>query len=252
MKRIFRAAATLAVVAAFHPASASAGEITVTNIAMPSLETLTVGDPLSPPEGGYIGQQVLTTSTGATIDAWCIDLFHDASLGTQAPNFDYDIVPIATDNNPDYADGDPLSASQIDEIAYLVNYGNNLLADGGDGYGINQDSAAVQLAIWEVEYPTLEYWDYPSGPAPSSLVSQTGDLVEMADAAWAAGDVIGSAEEMLGVDGQQSYAIAVPASVYEDSPVPEPGSLALFSAVLTAFSLRRRGSSSAKPHIAAA
>jgi hypothetical protein len=158
------------------------------------------------------------------------------------PNFDYDIEPLATNNDPNYADGTSLTTTQISEIAGLVVYGNTLLADGGDSYGPNQDSAAVQLAIWSVEYSTASslfaFWDYPSGAAPASLVSQTNALIADAEA----GDFVGSAEEMLGVDGQQSYAIAVTTGSGSDVPIGEPGSLALFAAALIVLGLLPRAS----------
>jgi hypothetical protein len=227
MKRTFIAAMAAASVVASHIPDAVAGVITVTNIAIPYEETLTIGNPLSPAEGAYVGQQVLTTSTGQTIDAWCIDLVHDAYLGNQSPNFDYQIEPIATNNDPNYAGGAALSASQIAEISGLVIYGDNLLAAGGSAATLDQDSAAVQLAIWAVEYSTANspftYGGYPSGNAPQSLIDQTDTLVSDAEA----GDFSGHAVEMAGLDNQQSYAI--------DPVVPEPGALTLFATALSSL-----------------
>jgi hypothetical protein len=212
-------------------AAAQATPIIVTNIAMPYEETLTIGNPLSPAEGAYVGQQVLTTSTGAIIDAWCIDLFHDASLGNQAANDDYQIEPIATNNDPNYTNGTPLTSAQISEISELVDYGDNLLVTDQTS-ARDQDSAAVQLAIWTVEYPTLSYSGYPSGSASTSLIDETNNLVsevEQGDLSGYTGQVV----EMEGLDGQQSYAIDPPASV------PEPRSLALFATALLGLALLR-------------
>lgn len=238
MKHCLVAAMALGAAAVGWAPETGATVITVTNIAMPYEETLTIGNPLSPAEGAYVGEQVLTTSTGQTIDAWCIDLFHDAYLGSQSANDDFEIAPVLTNNNPNYANGVALSTSQIDEIGGLVTYGDNLLAAGGSTATLDQDSAAVQLAIWTIEYSTpsspFSYWGYPSGSASQSLIDQTDWLVAEAEA----GDFAGYAVEMVGLDGQQSYAIDPPA------PIPEPGSLALFAtALLGLASLRRHPTS---------
>lgn len=233
MRRFAIAALALGVAATAGAANAGATLITVTNIAMPYEETLTVGNPLPSGEGAYVGMQVLTTSTGQTIDAWCIDLFHDAYLGNQPANFDYQVEPILTNNDPNYAQGGALSTAQINEISGLVVYGDNALAAGGAAATLDQLSAAVQLAIWTVEYSTpsspFSYWGYPSGAAPQSLVNETDTLVAEAEA----GDFGGYAVEMNGLDNQQSYAVT--------RPVPEPASFALFAAALLGLApLRRR------------
>jgi hypothetical protein len=255
MKRTFIAAMGVAAAVANHIPGAIGGEITVTNIAMPHEETLTVGNPLSPAEGAYVGELVLTASTGETIDAWCIDLFHDAYLGNQSPNFGYEIEPIATNNDPNYASGNILTAAQISEIGGLVSFGNTLIANdvaANDAAAtIDQDSAAVQLAIWSVEYGTasspLVYSNYaPAGPAPASLVSETTDLVDAVEANPS--NYPGSALEMWGEDGQQSYAVAVAAPTTGDASIPEPGSLAVLSSALIVLGLLRHR---AKPRTAA-
>ncbi|HTV89171.1 MAG TPA: PEP-CTERM sorting domain-containing protein [Stellaceae bacterium] len=218
----FAALGTVLVVGA---TGAMADDITVTNIAMPYEEMLTIDSPISPTQG-YVGQLVLTTSTGATIDAWCIDLFHDGSLGNQ--DSVYAIEPIVTNNDPNYSSGTPLTTTQIDEIAGLIAYGDNLLeTDATDPTADpDQDSAAVQLAIWEVEYPTLSY----SG-ASANLIDEANDIYGLAPS------LMGSAVELEGLDGQQSYATLV----------PEPASMTLFGTALLGLIGRRRRRSPALP-----
>lgn len=229
MKRIVALTGALALCVGLQATGAAADQITVTNIAMPYYETLTIDSPIAP-TGGYVGQLVLTTSANQIIDAWCIDLYHDTGLGST--NLNYEIVPIATDNHPNYASGTPLTTMQIDEIAGLIAYGDNLLATDAPG-SRNQDSAAVQLAIWAVEYPTFSYSSYPASgnPAPQALIDETNSVIALAPS------LNGDAWELEGLAGQQSYATLV----------PEPGSMALFGAALFGLLLLRRRDPQALP-----
>jgi hypothetical protein len=173
----------------------------VTDIEMPKNDVLTIHVPGGYQGGAYVGQFLLKTDDGSIIPAWCIDIYHETFLGS-GQNLVYAFGPITNDSN-----GVTLTNSQIQQISGLVNYGDALLAGGGT----NDDSAAVQLAIWKIEYPTFT-WD--GGP-----VSEVNTLIAEAPS-------LGGSALALLINGRQTLAV---------DPVPEPGSFAILAVALTAL-----------------
>jgi hypothetical protein len=181
--------------------------VTVTDVGVNQPQIITITGPVD--VTAYVGQIVLTTSLG-TLAVWCIDVFHDIGLGFQ--DLSYVTGEIANDFN-----GNQLSAEQISEIAGLVVHGDALLANGGT----SSDSAATQLAIWSIEYPSFGY-----NGASSTTISETNALIAMAPS------LVGSANALISLDGTQSFAV---------DPIPEPASLSVLAAGIMALgSIGRR------------
>lgn len=129
-------------------APAAATDITVTNVALPYSETVTLSGGMAGVAGNHLaGQIVLTTSIG-TIGTWCVDLFHTINLGPT--NLTYTVIELTSANNGTTpSSSTPLSSTQIQQIESLAAYGNAQLPSQSNK---NAFAAAVQAAIWNVEY----------------------------------------------------------------------------------------------------
>lgn len=129
---------------------------------------------------GGAGQITLQTNFGSIL-AWCVDIYHDLALsGT------YNVgVPgppaVPPDNNPAL---DTVGAVGIAQIGGLMLYGNTTIgnnqntpkgtaAAGPGTYTYEDIAAAVQTAIWSVEYghPPFAPFLYTVGPTDASAAS---------------------------------------------------------------------------------
>lgn len=133
---------------------AFASSIYVDNVQLPYSETVTLSGTV---DGSAVsnsntlaGQILLTVNNGTAasgnqyiLPAWCIDLFHDITLGSSG--IVYSLGGLATDNSNSPT---RLSVQQIDEIAALDIYGDDQMAANPS----NLIAAEVQAAIWTVEY----------------------------------------------------------------------------------------------------
>jgi hypothetical protein len=135
-------------------APASAGAINVTNVQVPYSEgvTLTGGQiPSNPENVGIAGEIVLTTDVG-TLYTWCVDLFHTISLGG---SYTYTPGALTTQNNgTSPGTSTALTSTQINYIEALAAYGTGQMLTRPTAE-LDDFSAALQSAIWEVEYGTV-------------------------------------------------------------------------------------------------
>jgi hypothetical protein len=129
---------------------ASATIINITDVEVPYYEGVTLsGGPFAPGSDaiGIAGQIVLTTNIGI-LGTWCVDVFHFINIGG---SYTYTIGPLLTDNSGSSpGTSNPLSSTQIDQIGALAAYGDAVMLSSPS----NLFSAALQAAIWDVEYGT--------------------------------------------------------------------------------------------------
>ncbi len=164
---------------------------TVTGVQTDHDQIITLDSPLSSPLQAYVGRIDLTTSTGKTLYAWCIDLFHDVYVGGNQ-HLAYTTGPIVDDHH-----GAKLTVLQRQEISGLVHQEDALFASG---HATSTDSAATQLAIWSIEYPTFTY----SGAADATR-AEANQLIAHAPR------VTGGEGSLIALGGTQSFASAVDA-----------------------------------------
>ncbi|WP_173977494.1 hypothetical protein [Magnetospirillum sp. LM-5] len=229
---------------------ALASPITITNVGITHFEKITLtGGALGGAtwNGVYSGQIELMTP-GGELGVWCVDLFHDIYLGHQ---YSGTVVALTTDNRDSPA---VLTTDQKSRIAAIAAFGNAVLdlrdpksfdavtlaaftadldrfkADHPADYSMldtysSAASAAVQAAIWEVEYRlTATSADANFGAALAVIKAQ--------------------ASNYFGNIGGHALAIADPAhpnvrvQTQWVSQVPEPSSLLVFVAALVGLAIR--------------
>jgi hypothetical protein len=120
---------------------------------------------------GIAGQIHLTTADG-TINAWCVDL-PDSFVPTGGTYYvGSSSVLTATPGVPS-----GLTSDQIGEMGALAAHGDYLVDHPGS-YSSAEVAAAIQIAMWDIEYGAAFTYDAlgspvdMSPPAPSGLVAQ--------------------------------------------------------------------------------
>lgn len=141
-------------------APASATQIYVHDASIGPYEQVTItGGLVGTRTEDYAGQQYDTVNLGSTynpatafkVGLWCVDIGEDIILGS---NDVYTLAPLGSVTSVPPVTWTP---AVIQEIQWLAFYGNKHLANYTNAdmvsYGTqNQFSAAVQVAIWNVEY----------------------------------------------------------------------------------------------------
>ena len=149
------AAAVAATLGLALPASAST--YTVTENGLPNgYESVTLNTPGyngGSTYVGYTGQQQVTITAingnpaSITLNAWCVDFGHDIGIGSTGNIYtpgEFTSPPTQVNSIPPVTFTQPM----LNKIDWLASYGNHLLAGGANA----EESAAVQIAIWNAEY----------------------------------------------------------------------------------------------------
>jgi hypothetical protein len=204
----------VAVLAGVHPASASTfqyGSYTVKNE-----QNINIFSPNN--ISGKVGQIALAGSgpnATQTILAWCLDIYDFlANSGT------YNIGVLTTAGSGG-SHPTALTNTQIGEIGALIAHGDSLVNSSHDV------SAAIQLAIWEVEYSGFSSDGVT--PSVSALAAQYVNDVTGTSPTWAPDNNVG----LLTQSGNQSLGFL--------TPLPSTWTMMIsVLAVLGVFALRRQ------------
>jgi len=183
---------------------------------------------------GFTGPNALS----GAFEAYCVDLYEHISIGASYTN--YSIVSAAT----------MWGADKVAALTQLVTYVNNsgLFASAAAGFKDNQ-STALQLAIWNIVYDTDKTLDSGAGATFSELTAAATSFRSPTTTSFMGANALLNA---TAAPGGQRYELFVLQSVspggkqdqlvWRVSEVPVPGSLALAALALgiAGATLRRR------------
>jgi hypothetical protein len=194
-------------------APAGATTLTYGSYSLPGAQIVTITDTqdTSPAvnEEGYAGPIVLNDVNGnssATVTAWCVDIVD--WLQTSGSYVLYNILPGTTGIPGDT--GTPL-ATVANEIGAIIQNANAAIASDTTGNA----PAALQMAIWELEYPNIQIV-----PQNSDLTSLAASYVtDVQNGTWVLTDGYQLGLLDGSATGNQSLAFI--------SQVPEPASVAV-------------------------
>jgi hypothetical protein len=161
-----------------------------------------------------------------TVNAWCVDLFHEIYLGQNHYTYAVSGAVVSDDSN-----GHALSSAVSSQLLTLAAYGNALLA--GAKAGDSDFSSAVQLAIWQTEYNGLTF------TASDNVVAVVRSLKNYAAQHSAI------ASSILALSGGQNLITDSVSQGFQNNnslqtSVPEPASIALIGVGMLALGASRR------------
>ena len=177
---------------------------------------------------GGAGQVTLIGSgaadAGKNLQVWCLDIF-TYLLGSDT----YTVGSLTTAGAGGSSSNPTLTTQQIGEIGALVVNGNSLIATPGRS---NDISAAIQLAIWKVEYTNFTYTGLDSG----AIALAAGYLADVAPGGtWAPVSNVSLLSE--GDNNQTMAFVTASSGGGQGGETPLPAALPLFASGLGALGL---------------
>lgn len=230
-KLMFAAVAGISsLVSSFTAQTASAG-ILISNVQVPYGEAITLkstaASPINPSSSltlfraagnteavGIAGQIILTTNIGL-LGVWCVDLFRSISLGPV--NLDYTPGAFVDNGSSPPVAPTPLTAQQIDDIGKVAAYGNYVMSTSPS----NAKSAAIQAAIWNIEYRT-------TATGSAQFMTELSNIMAALPTLSNPGGV-----ELF--SKKNSQGLYTSQGLYQPNKVPEPSTLLIIGLALLAL-----------------
>ena len=178
-------------------------------------------------EAGYFGsgQIVLNgigLNAGQQLDVWCIDATHILQN-----SFNYSVINSGFNDAGGASDGAPIDTKTLGEIGALVNYGDANITQANV-------SAAVQLAIWTIEYGAGAAFDSDSNDVNTLVGTLVADAIA-GGSGFKADFNLQEVVDLAGVPNNQGLIYLTPA------PLPSTWTMMLAGLVGLGFvALRRR------------